>query len=114
MMLPVDMRAVPGDFEDVTSMIEKMGTEGAAEAFVKARQMFLDNPDQDGDDERPQPMTAAEWREVLESNEDIFGDEDLEEEDGLLDEGDFLEDEDEEAEAEFNEDVDDEEDELEG
>eukprot|EP00928_Gymnodinium_smaydae_P100789 TRINITY_DN9976_c0_g1_i1.p1 TRINITY_DN9976_c0_g1~~TRINITY_DN9976_c0_g1_i1.p1 ORF type:complete len:162 (+),score=79.65 TRINITY_DN9976_c0_g1_i1:157-642(+) len=78
MMVPVDMRGTGGDFEDVEEMIEKLGPKGAAEAFTKAADYFEKSKDSIAEDERPQPMTAAEWRTVLE--EDEVGFEDGEEE----------------------------------
>merc|ERR1719428_2184670 len=65
-MVPVDMRGVDGDFDDVESMVEKLGPKGAAEAFVKAHAFFEKNEDKEADDVRPKPMTASEWRQVLE------------------------------------------------
>merc|ERR1719262_1847660 len=63
-MVPVDMRGVEEAFDDVESMIEKLGPKGTAEAFLKAREYFEKNPGGDEED-RARPMTAAEWREVL-------------------------------------------------
>jgi len=77
MMIPVDMRGVEEEFDDVEAMVEKLGPKGAAEAFVKAREYFEKNKPE-GDD-CPQPMTAKEWRDVLEE-EDLDMMEDLEEE----------------------------------
>merc|ERR1740121_1859864 len=77
MMVPVDMRGVGQEFDDVEQMIEKLGPQGTAEAFIKAREYFEANKDGEAEDERPKPMTAAAWREVLEGDGDL---EDLEEE----------------------------------
>merc|ERR1719245_39706 len=98
-MVPVDMRGVGGDFDDVEQMVEKLGPKGTAEAFIKAAEYFEANKDKEPEDERPKPMTAAEWKKVLE-------DDDAEEEEEELFEGeeeegdDDLEDEDEEGDAE--------------
>eukprot|EP00401_Gymnodinium_catenatum_P069751 CAMPEP_0117552258 /NCGR_PEP_ID=MMETSP0784-20121206/49613_1 /TAXON_ID=39447 /ORGANISM="" /LENGTH=155 /DNA_ID=CAMNT_0005349321 /DNA_START=39 /DNA_END=506 /DNA_ORIENTATION=- len=95
-MVPVDMRGVGTDFEDVEQMMEKLGPKGTAEAFVKALEYFAANKDNEPEDERPQPMTAKDWRDVL-SN----GQEDGEEE--LMFEGeedDFCEESEEEEEGE--------------
>merc|ERR1719198_185024 len=64
-MLPVDMRGVGEDFDSIEDMIEKLGAVGAAEAFVKARDYFEANKDGEPEDERPKPMTAAEWKQAL-------------------------------------------------
>eukprot|EP00928_Gymnodinium_smaydae_P100790 TRINITY_DN9976_c0_g1_i2.p2 TRINITY_DN9976_c0_g1~~TRINITY_DN9976_c0_g1_i2.p2 ORF type:complete len:163 (+),score=75.69 TRINITY_DN9976_c0_g1_i2:180-668(+) len=88
MMVPVDMRGTGADFEDVEEMLEKLGPKGTAEAFAKAADYFEKAKESMPEEERPQPMTAAEWRQVLEDDDDGFGFEDAEEE--------FFEDEEEE------------------
>merc|ERR1712187_111406 len=69
-MVPVDMRGVEQDFDDVEQMVEKLGPKGAAEAFLKAKEYFDANKDAEPEEERPQPMTAAEWKQVLEEDDD--------------------------------------------
>ena len=64
-MIPVDMRGVEGDFEDVSEMIEKLKAKGTGEAFVKAREYFEKNEDKEPEADRPQEMPASEWREML-------------------------------------------------
>mmetsp|Transcript_50604 Transcript_50604/g.128510 ORF Transcript_50604/g.128510 Transcript_50604/m.128510 type:complete len:166 (-) Transcript_50604:236-733(-) len=93
MMLPIDMRGVGQDFESVEDIVEALGVVGAAEAFVKAREYFDANKEGEPEDERPKPMTAAEWKKVLE--EEDLGLEGEEEE--------FIEDEEEEAEEDNEE-----------
>merc|ERR1719378_1835599 len=68
MMVPVDMRGVGEEFEDVEQMLEKLGPKGAAEAFVKAREYF----DKNGNKEETKPMTAKEWSAVLEEDDLAF------------------------------------------
>lgn len=105
MMVPVDMRGVGEDFDDVEQMVEKLGPKGTAEAFIKAAEYFEANKDKEPEDERPKPMTAAEWKKVLEED-DIEGEEEAlpeeEEEEGLEEadeeEGDLDEEGDEEGE----------------
>merc|ERR550537_555581 len=87
LMVPVDMRGVGEDFDDVEQMLQKLGNKGTAEAFVKAFEYFEANKDKEPEDERPKPMTAKEWREVLEEDqldegeeEDFLEDEEAEEE----------------------------------
>eukprot|EP00428_Durinskia_dybowskii_P062963 CAMPEP_0170381530 /NCGR_PEP_ID=MMETSP0117_2-20130122/14460_1 /TAXON_ID=400756 /ORGANISM="Durinskia baltica, Strain CSIRO CS-38" /LENGTH=203 /DNA_ID=CAMNT_0010637111 /DNA_START=77 /DNA_END=686 /DNA_ORIENTATION=- len=82
-MIPVDMRGVGEEFEDVEEMVKKLGPKGTAEAFIKARDYFEANKDGEADSDRPKEMTAAEWKAVLAEDDD-----DLEcgEEEDLLDE----------------------------
>ena len=54
------------EFEDVEQMVEKLGPKGAAEAFVKAREYFEANKKES--EEQPKPVTASEWRQVLEED----------------------------------------------
>lgn len=93
-MVPVDMRGVGGDFDDVEQMVEKLGPKGTAEAFIKAAEYFKANKDNEPEDERPKPMTAAEWKKVLE------------EDDAEGEEEDFLEGEEEEGGEEIEDDED--------
>merc|ERR1711974_395101 len=81
LMVPVDMRGV-GDFEDVEQMVAKLGAKGTAEAFIKAQEYFDANKDKEPEDERPKPMTAADWRKVLQDDDLGEG----EESDDLLEE----------------------------
>merc|ERR1712146_696490 len=57
-------------FEDVDQMGEKLKPKGTAEAFLKAHKFFQDNKDKEPEDERPAPMTAAEWRKILDEQDD--------------------------------------------
>mmetsp|Transcript_63526 Transcript_63526/g.161207 ORF Transcript_63526/g.161207 Transcript_63526/m.161207 type:complete len:174 (-) Transcript_63526:42-563(-) len=101
LMVPVDMRGVGEDFDDVEQMVERLGPKGTAEAFVKAKEYFDANKDNEPDEERPKPMTAAEWRKVLE-DDDLEGEEEedfLEEEEEDLDDDEEGEEEDEEPEG---------------
>mmetsp|Transcript_4538 Transcript_4538/g.13238 ORF Transcript_4538/g.13238 Transcript_4538/m.13238 type:complete len:174 (+) Transcript_4538:81-602(+) len=89
MMVPVDMTGAGGEYEDVEQMVEKLGPKGAAEAFVKAFEHFEKTKEKIPEEERPKPMTAKEWKSVLEEEDDMEGEEedlleDEEEEDDLL------------------------------
>jgi len=80
MMVPVDMRGVGKEFDSIEDMVAELGVVGTAEAIVKAREYFEANKDEEPEDERPKPMTAAEWKEALsgegmESELDLEGDE---------------------------------------
>ncbi|CAL1130989.1 unnamed protein product [Cladocopium goreaui] len=93
MMIPVDMRGVGEEFDDVEQMLEKLGPKGTAEAFVKAYDFFEKNKEKLPESERPPKMTAAEWRKVLDEErfmedgeEELLGFEGEEEED-LEDDG---------------------------
>merc|ERR1712190_109488 len=81
MMVPVDMRGVGAEYDDVEQMAEKLGPKGAVEAFIKAREYFEANNDEEPEDERPKPMTAAEWKLVLQDDLDEGEEEDLLEDD---------------------------------
>merc|ERR1711920_999205 len=70
-MVPVDMRGVGTDFDDVEQMMEKLGAKGTIEAFIKAADYFDANKDNEPEEERPKPMTAAEWKQVLEEDGDV-------------------------------------------
>merc|ERR1712085_17079 len=95
MMVPVDMRGIEEEFDDVEQMVEKLGPKGTAEAFIKARAFF--EAHKKGDD-CAQPMTAKEWSQVLE--EDAM--EEMEEEDLCFEgeEEDMLDEEPEEEDGE--------------
>merc|ERR1740138_822430 len=71
MMIPVDMRGVEEEFEDVEQMVEKLGGKGTAEAFAKARAYFLENKDKESEEDRPMPMSVEEWRQVLQENDEL-------------------------------------------
>lgn len=96
MMVPVDMRGVAEkvgkDFDDVDMMVDELGAMGTAQAFIAAAEYFEANKDNEPKEERPQPMTAKEWRKILEEHDEA---EDIEEEE-------LLEDEEEEAEDDFD------------
>merc|ERR1711920_741865 len=76
-MIPVDMRGVGDNYDDVEQMVEKLGDKGTAEAFIKAAEYFDANHDKEAEDERPKPMSAQEWRAVLEEDMDEESEEDL-------------------------------------
>merc|ERR1711971_497857 len=65
-MGPVDMRGIEQEFDDVEGMVEKLGPKGAAEAFIKARDFFEKHKGEDA----PENMTAKEWSEVLQQNDE--------------------------------------------
>merc|ERR1712083_817643 len=76
-MGPVDMRGVGEEYDDVEQMVEKLGNKGTVEAFVKAAEYFDANKDKEPEEERPKPMTAAEWKSVLEEDVGEEGEEEL-------------------------------------
>merc|ERR1711953_1627548 len=88
-MIPVDMRGTGGDFEDVEGMIEQLGNKGTAEAFVKALEYFEKNSDKIPEEDRPHPMTAGEWKAILENDIDEGEEEEFfeEPEEGAFQEG---------------------------
>eukprot|EP00928_Gymnodinium_smaydae_P051067 TRINITY_DN345_c0_g1_i1.p1 TRINITY_DN345_c0_g1~~TRINITY_DN345_c0_g1_i1.p1 ORF type:complete len:159 (-),score=72.16 TRINITY_DN345_c0_g1_i1:187-663(-) len=72
-MVPVDMRGVGEDFDDIEQMVEKLGNKGTAEAFVKAVEFFETSAKKIPEDDRPKPMTAQEWRTILEEDGGLEG-----------------------------------------
>merc|ERR1712226_1712816 len=74
-MIPVDMRGVGEDFDDVEQMVEKLGAKGTVEAFIKAADYFDANKDNEPEEERPKPMTAADWKNVLDDDDSLEGEE---------------------------------------
>merc|ERR1712039_183022 len=78
-----DMRGVGEEYESVHDMVEKLGVVAAAEAFVNARKYFEANHDKEPEEERPMPMTAGEWKDLIlglegEEEEDFFDDDEEE------------------------------------
>merc|ERR1719158_1633777 len=104
MMVPVDMRGIEEESNDVEEMVTKLGPKGAAEAFIKARDYF--EAHKTDDEDTAKPMTAKEWSQVLEEDEFLDAEDDELWEDDFLPEGeeeDILE-EPEEEEGEGDED----------
>eukprot|EP00448_Togula_jolla_P002103 CAMPEP_0170618402 /NCGR_PEP_ID=MMETSP0224-20130122/26942_1 /TAXON_ID=285029 /ORGANISM="Togula jolla, Strain CCCM 725" /LENGTH=175 /DNA_ID=CAMNT_0010944379 /DNA_START=48 /DNA_END=575 /DNA_ORIENTATION=- len=75
MMVPVDMNGVGDDYDDVEQMVSKLGPKGAAEAFVKAEEHFAKSAETMPEDERPKPLSAKEWRAILEEEDHMEGEE---------------------------------------
>mmetsp|Transcript_32194 Transcript_32194/g.44953 ORF Transcript_32194/g.44953 Transcript_32194/m.44953 type:complete len:164 (-) Transcript_32194:77-568(-) len=69
MMVPVDMRGVGEDYDDVEQMLEKLGNKGTAEAFIKAADYFEKNKEKVPEADRPAPMTAKQWKDVLDQDQ---------------------------------------------
>merc|ERR1712000_604305 len=53
---------------------------GTAEAFVKAHEYFKANKDNEPEDERPAPMTAAKWRQIFDEQYEGDDGDDIEDE----------------------------------
>lgn len=96
LMVPVDMQGIEEEYDDVEQMLEKLGPKGTAQAFIKAFDFFEANKDKEPEEERPKPMTAKEWKEVLE--QDLLEGEEEELMEGEEEEGLGSDDEDEEEE----------------
>merc|ERR1719199_1146713 len=62
-MIPVDMGEA--DYEDFEDMIEKLGVAKTVEALVAAKERLAKTIESLPEEERPGPMTVAEWREAL-------------------------------------------------
>merc|ERR1712048_618277 len=70
-MIPVDMRSVEGDFENLEHMMEQLGAKGVAEEYVKARKYFEANKDGEPEEERAGNLTFKEYHEMMMLNEDM-------------------------------------------
>mmetsp|Transcript_17233 Transcript_17233/g.44333 ORF Transcript_17233/g.44333 Transcript_17233/m.44333 type:complete len:195 (+) Transcript_17233:59-643(+) len=87
-LVPIDLRGVDKHLDDdpvdenlcidIAAIIEKLGLQAAAEAFVEARRCFLAGIAGNDDPDTPKTMTAKEWREMIEGGTS-------DEEDGLVD-----------------------------
>mmetsp|Transcript_144058 Transcript_144058/g.262015 ORF Transcript_144058/g.262015 Transcript_144058/m.262015 type:complete len:168 (+) Transcript_144058:95-598(+) len=100
-MLPVDMKALDEEYDDVEEMMTKLGPKGAAEAFVKAHKFFEANKDKIPEDERAKPMTGKEWKDVIAEEMNEGEEEELLEDEEELDfEGEEEEDGEEDPQAE--------------
>merc|ERR1712107_681513 len=90
-MVPVDMRGIGKEYDDVGSMVEELGAKGACEAFGKARDYFEAHKNEMEEDERPGEITWEEWQmmqqgvqegmeeELFEGGEEEWFDDDEEE-----------------------------------
>jgi len=68
-MVPIDMRGAGNEaFDDVETMVQKVGLQGAAEAFVKAWEFFETNKETLPLTKRPTNITAEEWKAILEDD----------------------------------------------
>jgi len=61
-MVPVDMRGIGKEYDDVGTMIEELGAKGVCEAFGKARDYFEAHKEEMEEDERPAEITWEEWQ----------------------------------------------------
>merc|ERR1712039_847029 len=61
-MVPVDMRGIGKEYDDVGSMVEELGAKGACEAFGKARDYFEAHKEEMDEEERPGEITWEEWQ----------------------------------------------------
>merc|ERR1711879_464548 len=100
-----DMNGLLLRFDDVADMVARLGSKGAAEAFIAAQEYFADNYYGDPVDERPKPMTAAEWKDILDDEGKEFWSDEGEEEEEIEEEAEeeLLDDENEEEELEDEE-----------
>merc|ERR1719502_2301261 len=78
-MLPVDMRGLGIEIDDVDDIAEKLGPNGTVEAFVKARKYFEDNQGGDAEEGRPKAISGKEFKAMMmEDMEQQEGDEEPE------------------------------------
>merc|ERR1740121_1156199 len=64
------MRGTGVEFDDVDDMVTELGPKGALEAFVKAREHFDKNPDNEASDQRSGPITGKELKDLMLGMED--------------------------------------------
>merc|ERR1740129_1890944 len=72
----VNKLAFPENISDEELMVP-VDMRGAEEAFLKAKEYFDANKDGEPEEERPKPMTAKEWKQVLEEDDDEGEEEEL-------------------------------------
>uniref|UniRef100_A0A7S1F7M4 Uncharacterized protein n=1 Tax=Noctiluca scintillans TaxID=2966 RepID=A0A7S1F7M4_NOCSC len=77
MMVPVDCSGI-GDLSKTDALVEKLGLEGLAKAFVEAEDLFHANVSKMPADFVPKEMTAEKWQEL--ANEEASEEEEGEEE----------------------------------
>merc|ERR1712146_790863 len=64
-MLPVDMRGLGIEIDDVDDIAEKLGPNGAVGAFVKARKYFEENAGKDPEEGRAKSISGKEFKEMM-------------------------------------------------
>merc|ERR1712183_958012 len=74
-MVPVDMRGIGKEYDDVVSMIDELGAKGACEAFGKARDYFEAHKNEMDENERPGEITWEEWQMMQGDNLEGFEEE---------------------------------------
>merc|ERR1719203_217416 len=56
-MIPVDMRGIGHEFEDVDDLPAELGLKGTVEAFIRAREYFEANKDGEAEEDRAKPIS---------------------------------------------------------
>merc|ERR1712039_710499 len=64
-MLPVDMRGLGIEIDDVDDIVEILGPNGAVGAFVKARRYFEENQGGDPEEERASSMSGKDFKKMM-------------------------------------------------
>mmetsp|Transcript_59306 Transcript_59306/g.94147 ORF Transcript_59306/g.94147 Transcript_59306/m.94147 type:complete len:143 (-) Transcript_59306:48-476(-) len=83
LMLPVDMRGLGIEIDDVDDIAEKLGPNGTVGAFVKARKFFEENLGQDPEEGRAQPMSGKEFKKMMLEDDEADLENELNEPEGL-------------------------------
>merc|ERR1712187_696207 len=64
-MLPVDMRGLGVEIDDVDDIVEILGPNGAVGAFVKARKYFEENQGCDPEEGRASSMSGKDFKKMM-------------------------------------------------
>merc|ERR1712232_648103 len=70
-VVPCDLKGIGDEMDDLDNMIEALGTKKTAEAFVRAHNYFEEHKEETKEEDRPKPMTAKEWKELVEAENDL-------------------------------------------
>merc|ERR1719160_25153 len=75
-MVPADFAAIKKEHavessdDDVYNvLLDTLKPKEAAEAIIKARDLFISNPSGEADEDRPDPMTVKEWQECMDDSD---------------------------------------------
>merc|ERR1719221_169485 len=74
-MVPVDMRGIGKEYDDVGTMIEELGPKGTCEAFGKAHDYFEKHKEEMAEDERPGEITWEEWQMMQQGGQEGYEEE---------------------------------------
>eukprot|EP00930_Biecheleria_cincta_P062336 TRINITY_DN47812_c0_g1_i1.p1 TRINITY_DN47812_c0_g1~~TRINITY_DN47812_c0_g1_i1.p1 ORF type:complete len:136 (+),score=45.25 TRINITY_DN47812_c0_g1_i1:64-471(+) len=64
-MIPVDMRGIGKEYEDLDDMVAELGPKASVEAFAKARDYFVANKGNDPEEDRATPISGRELKDMM-------------------------------------------------